>query len=239
MEASDYLYRMRNDFYLGRYLDVIEGYKDYQSSKRLNNEFHADFEISLLLFKTLIIFLKNCEDIVKENEELFAPLSPWMDLFLKYYAPALISLPEEEGEALLEELSSEPKPKGCTDEEFDELKSIFANYINFALKRFPALTPISKTFKESFIEYQSIVFCAFESNRQYKDADKIIEDLRLINDEHVITHLLDVRREMRNHQFQQAIEVLSEVQEKFGHSLKLANLKCSALLGLIRFEEVA
>jgi hypothetical protein len=239
MEASDYLYRMRNDFYLGRFLEVLEGYKDYKSSKHLNNEFHAEFEINLLLFKTLITFLKNAEDVVKENEPLFSSMGQWMDLFLKYYAPTLMNISEEEGVELLDDLTNESKLNFCSDEEFEELKNILANYINFAIRMFSSLTPISKTFKESYMEYQSIVFSSFEINRQYKDADKIIEDLRLINDEHVITSLLTIRREVRNQRFDQAIELLNETQEMFGSSLKIANIRCSILLGTLRFEEVS
>jgi hypothetical protein len=238
MEASDFLYRMRNDFYLGRYLEVLEGFKDYRSSSRKNNEFHAEFEIYLMLFKTMIIFLRNCEDVVKKNEGLVAGMAPWMDLFLKYYAPTLIPLPDDEGQALLDELPTEEQLAECSAEEFEELRRIFANYINFSLKRYSALTPISKTFKESYIEYQSVIFCAFEFNRQYKDADKIIEDLKLINDEHVITHLLSTRKEMRNRRFDQALAILKETEQKFGTALKINSLRFTAFMGMQRFEEV-
>jgi hypothetical protein len=238
MEASDFLYRIRNDFYLGRYLEVLEGFKDYRSSARKDNEFHAEFEIHLLLFKTMIVFLRNCEDVVRQNEGLVVGKTDWMDLFLKYYAPTLMPLSEEEGQDLLDELVVEQPLGGCSGEEFEELRRIFANYINFGLKRYSALTPISKTFRESYMEYQSIVFCAFEANRQYKDADKVTEDLKLINDEHVITHLLLTRKEMRNRRFDQSLIILKEIEEKFGTALKINSLRFTSLMGMQRFDEV-
>ena len=238
MEASDYLYRIANDFHLGRYLEVLEGYKDYKASNAFDQKKPAHLDIIVLLQKTIIFFFRNCEDVVRQNEGILGDLTSMIDFFMKYFAPTLLPLPIEEAEGMLAELETERSLSFVSAEDFEELRKLLANHIQFSLRKFAKLQPIGKKHKEMHFAYKSMVISGFLINKQFKDADRELADLQLTDDEHVLIGLLGIQRALTRRDFDGALSLLADLKEKFGDSMKLANLKSSCLVGLLRLEEV-
>lgn len=238
MDSSDFLVRISNDFYLGNYFDVLDGFKDFSESSAFNKNRTISFQILIFVQKAVIHSMRNCEQEIQKYQSILKGHIALLELFLKYFAPTLLNLPEEEAQSLLAELEVQPKIADFSEPEFVEVKNILRNSIYVATNKFTKFSKISAVYRELALEYQGMVFEAFETNLQRKEAEKLLDDLRIENDEHILVNLLWIQKEMRKQRFQQAIEKISEVKEKFGDSVKLNNFKACCLVGLLRFEEV-
>ena len=238
MESTDFLVRLTNDFYLGNYFEVLEGFKDYRESTLYSTEPLLHFQILLLSHKSMIHAIRNCEQEIPKYQSLFADQIPLLEIFLKYYAPILMSISTEEASTLLTQLISETNPGNLSTSEFSDLLIWLSNHLNFALKDYQKLARTNPLYQDLLFEFNAIVFSALEINNQHSDADRFLDDLRIVNEEHIVTNLLSIQKEMRNSQFDSALDKISELKERFGDSVKLSVLRASCLIAQLRFDEV-
>lgn len=238
MESNDFLIRISNDFHLGNYFDVLEAYNDYRQSGVFKKDPAAQFQIMVFVQQAIIHAMRNCEGEVPAYQGLFADQMQILELFLKYFAVTLMPGSAQGSESLLGELQSEDKPGKLSDAEWVDLKTVLKNALSFHCNQFNSLSKPSPQYKELCFHFNGLVFLAFEVNHQYGEADRLLDDLKMSNDEHIVTGFCSVRQEMRNRHYESALDRIVEIREKFGDSLRLGSLRASCLLSLLRFEEV-
>lgn len=238
MESTDFLTRVANDFHLGNYFEVLEGYQDYRQSGVFRKDAATHFQIAVFTNKAMIHAMRNCEDQVAAYQGLFGDQMAVLELFLKYFAPTLMPGAADESVGLLAELPAEAAPPKLSAQEFAELQTVLKNALCFHTGNFAGMSKVAPVYNELAFDYNATVFLAYERNNQFGEADRLLDDLKMVNDEHILTGFLGIRRDMRTHNFEAALNRISEVREKFGDSLRLGALRAACLLGLLRFDEV-
>ena len=237
MEVSDYLFRIRNDYFLGRHLDVLEGFKDFQNSRHSKSTTSQSFCLKIYVVKSLIFFYRNNEDIVQEYESTLTPLNDLIEVFVKYYAPTIMGIEKEEAEELINELKIDKLFHKFTKEEGSQLIITFQNFIYISQRSFEKLISPSFEFTELVIEYHFMYFCLIYQSHQLNKIEKRILLISEIDDEHILYHLCILRKYQHEHLYENAENKIEEIRERFGDSLKLDNLKCVSLMTRLRFEE--
>jgi hypothetical protein len=238
MEGTDFLTRIVNDYHLGNHLDVLDGYQDYRQSGVFRKDPISHFQITIFANKAMIFAMRNSEEQVGAYQFLFADQMILLELFLRFYAATMIPNTTEEAEGLLTELPNEPNNTSLTPPEFAELQNVFKNALSFHVGNFSGMSKGNPAYKELAFDYNGLVFLAFEKNNQFGEADRLLDDLRLVNDEHILVGFLGVRQDLRKRHVEGALGKVGELREKFGDSLRLGSLRAACLLGLQRFEEV-
>lgn len=238
MEGKDFLTRVTNDYHLGNYLDVLDGYRDYRESGVYKKDPIAHFQIIVFANQALVIAMRSTEDQVGAYQGLFIDQMPLLELFLRFFAPTLMSNTVEEAQGLLNELPNETNATPLTPPEFAELTNLFKNALSFHVGNFTGMSKGNPAYKELAFIFNGLVFLAYERNNQFGEADRLLDDLRLVNDEHILVGFLGVRRDLRSRHPEGALAKVAELREKFGDSFRLGNLRAACLMSLQRFEEV-
>lgn len=246
MDIYDYLFKAKNQFYLGHYQRVLELWRDADRSVEPESAEFSGQEtqyVELLVFahKSILHFVKSDEEKLKENQALLDKHARSLELYLTYFAKADEGLGEDSLEETLREL-------GEIDAEAEEpwlatllalSKKVIHNYLCFAQGKFDLFVSIEPKFAEAATDFLMLKFQAFARNQQFKEARRIFEAMKAENDEHILVNFCEyeiANRFERNHEA--ALEILAEVKQKFGESPKLINMNAASLMLKTEFFKV-
>lgn len=239
MDSADFLTRIATDYSLGNHFDALEAFRDFRQSGVFGKDPAAQLQVTLFAHKAMVRAMRDCEAQVAPFQGSFADQVPLLELFLKYYGATLLPGAEAEAESLIPELLAEERPSCVAAADWGHVQLALSNALAFAAGRFSAMRKFSPQLRELNVEFNALVFLAFERNNQFGEAERLLEDLKASNEDHVLTLVLGVRSEMRLGRFEAALGAINEAREKFGDSLRLGALRAACLLGLLRFGEVS
>ena len=238
MDIYDYLFKIKNQYYLGNYQQVFTLWKqlekdvDYDSPEFASTKTQY-IELLVLTHKTMLHFLNSDQDTVKENQDMLERFKDSMNLYLTYFGKDSDELESEGLEKVLEELNQFPVE---SDQQFlTELmvlsKKVIQNYLCFRVKKFDLFVSIDGKYPETLMDLRMLKFQAFSFNNQFKEANNLYEVMKTSNDEHILINFCQFEIEnrfQRNHE--EAMSVLLEMMQKFGESPKIINLNISSLI---------
>ena len=238
MDCYDYLFKMKNQFYLGHYQQVFESWVtletdlDFESSEFASQKVQY-IELLVFMHKSMNHFLTSDPETIKANQAMLEKFKDSMGLYLEYFGESANELSEGNLEEELKK-SSEVKEEN-ENESISELitlsKKIIHNYVCFRARKFDLLVTIDKKYPEAFMDAQMLKFQAFCLNNQFKEAQRIYEQMKDENDEHILVNFCEYEVENRiNRNHEEALAVLLEMKQKFGESPKLINLNVASLL---------
>lgn len=239
MDCYDYLFKLKNQFYLGHYQQVLDLWKDLDrdvdiTSKEFESQQVQFIESLIFTHKSILHFLKNDGDKVKENQALLDKFKTSLNLYLVYFNKVDEGLDEEQ---TLEEVLKELGEIDTTSDipwKTDLMslsKKVIHNYLCFSNGKFDLFISIDSKYSETLMDFQMLKFQAFCRNNQSKEAKRIYEQMKTENDEHILVNFCEYEIEnrfQRNHE--EALEILVEIKQKFGESPKLINMNISSLI---------
>ena len=83
---TDYLEKMRLNFYFSNYRKVLEIWKTaYKGELKLSEELRAEYLV--VIQRTIIKLFKNNENLFNENKEYFGSCENSLELYINYYSP--------------------------------------------------------------------------------------------------------------------------------------------------------
>lgn len=238
MDCFDYLFKIKNQFYLGNYQQVLDLWKDVDRDVDPQSpDFSAQETqfIELLLFthRSILHFIKSDQDKIKENQALLDKHKSTLDLFVQYFGKVDEGLGDASLEDTLGELAQIETEGGSNwaGQLAALSKKVIHNYLCFANKKFDLFVSIDGKFSETLMDLRMLKFQAFCRNHQIKEARRVYEKMKAENDEHILVNFCQFEIENRferNHE--EALEVLVEIKQKFGESPKLINMNIASLM---------
>lgn len=238
MDCYDYLFKIKNQFYLGQYQRVLDLWKDVDrdvdpESSEFESQETQFVELLVFTHKSILHFLKSDEERVKENQTLMDKFRPSLDLYLTYFSKADEGLGDASLEDTLQELGKvDTAAESAWMTKFLTLsKKVIHNYLCFVAGKFDLFVSLDQKYTEAVMDFQMLKFQAFARNNQSKEARRIHEQMKGENDEHILVNFCEYEIENRferNHE--EALEILVEIKQKFGESPKLINMNIATLI---------
>ena len=238
MDCFDYLFKIKNQFYLGNYQQVLELWRDLDrdvdpSSAEFESQRTQFVELLVFTHKSILHFLRSDPDKVKENQALLDKFKQSLNLYLTFFSKAQEGFGDSSLEDTLEELSqAEASSEIDWMGEFLTLsKKVIHNYLCFSSGKFDLFVSIDGKYPETLMDFQMLKFQAFCRNNQIKEARRLFDQMKAVNDEHILVNFCEYEIENRferNHE--EALEILVEIKQKFGESPKLINMNIASLI---------
>ena len=238
MDCYDYLYKIKNQFYLGHYQQVLDFWKDLDrdidfTSKEFESQETQFVELMIYTHKSILHFLKSDQDKVKENQALLDKYKQSLNLYLVYFSKVDEGLGDMTLEDTLQQLGGlETQSDSSWMSALLVLsKKVIHNYLCFAFGKFDLFVSIDQKYPETLMDFQMLKFQAFSRNNQKKEAKRIYQQMKGENDEHILVNFCEYEIENRferNHE--EALEILVEIKQKFGESPKLINMNIASLI---------
>jgi hypothetical protein len=238
MDCYDYLFKIKNQFYLGNYQTVLELWKDLDrdvdpSSSDFASQQTQFVELLLFTHRAILHFLKSDDEKIKENQALLDKYRQSLDLYVAFFTKVDEGLGETSLEETLEELNQFPIPtESPWMTEFVSLsKKVIHNFLCFTNGKFDLFVSVDPKYGESLMDFRMLKFQAFSRNNQTKEARRMYQKMKAENDEHILVNFAQFEIENRferNHE--EALEILVEIKQKFGESPKLINMNIASLI---------
>jgi hypothetical protein len=239
MDCYDYLFKIRNQFYLGHHQEVFSMWKslerdlDKSSSDFVSQKKHY-IEVLVFAHRSMSHFLRSDESTVQENQSMLEKFNNSLAMYLDFQGKTHSELAEGKLQQELTRLSEWPNKTeegDCLSEFLELSKRVLHNYLCFKVRKFDLFIGVDKKYAETYMDSLMMRFQAFCMNNQHKEAERCLENMKAENDEHILANFAEFEVEnriRRNHQ--EALSVLLEMKQKFGESPKLINLNIASLI---------